>query len=90
MKMDRRLLVAVSGLVGVACAAYGADQQAKRRQDQVQCRASLQQVDMDLRSKEEELASLGSRLDEKNDQILILVAEIERLHEELAVREASA
>lgn len=85
-----RLVAVVGGLLGVAGAAYGVDQHVKRRHEQEAHRARLQQIDDDLRSKEEQLASLRPLLGDKNDQVRILAAEIQMLRDELAERRSTS
>lgn len=79
-----RILAGAGGLLGLAGASYGADQHVKRKQEQAANRTRLQQLDEGLVSKEDELASLTSKLGEKSDQVRILAAEIEMLRDRAA------
>lgn len=75
-----RFVAAVGCLVGIGGAAYGVDQHQKREREQAAYRARLRQIEAELASKEQQLASLQMLLGDKNEQVRILAAEIARLN----------
>jgi chromosome segregation ATPase len=74
-----RIVAAVGCLLGIGGTAYGVDQHQKRKKEQGANRARLQQIEAELASKEQQLASLQALLGDKNEQVRILAAEIARL-----------
>lgn len=74
-----RIVAAVGALLGIGGTAYGVDQHKKRKKEQDENHVRLQQLEAELASKEQQLATLRTLLDEKNEQVRILAAEVARL-----------
>ncbi|ATB29951.1 hypothetical protein [Melittangium boletus] len=74
-----RIVAAVGSLLGIGGTAYGVDQHQKRKKEQAANRARLQQLEAELATKEQQLASLRAFLGDKNEQVRILVAEVASL-----------
>ena len=74
-----RIVAAVAALLGIGGAAYGVDQHQKRKTEQAATRALLQQIEAELATKEQQLASLRAMVGDKNEQLRILAAEVARL-----------
>jgi capsule polysaccharide export protein KpsE/RkpR len=77
-----RIVAAIGALLGIGGTAYGVDQHQKRKKEQAASRARLQQIEGELASKEQQLASLQALLGDKNEQVRILAAEVTRLRNE--------
>ena len=77
-----RILALIGGLLGIGGMAYGINEHQKRKDEQAANRALLLQVEGALAAKEQELASLRARVGNKNEQVRILAAEVERLRSE--------
>lgn len=73
------IVAAVGTLLGIGGTAYGVDQHQKRKKEQSAHRARLQQIEAELASKEQQLASVRASLGDKNAQVRILAAEVARL-----------
>ncbi|MDN0082060.1 hypothetical protein QU487_04735 [Crenobacter sp. SG2305] len=78
------LIPIICAIFGIGGIAYGMDQHNERNREQRNFRYHLKQLEKELSEKEEELTALRVRLGEKNDQVRILAAEIERLRQEIA------
>lgn len=76
-----RIVAAVGALLGIGGFAYGVDQHQKRMKEQAVNRARLQQIEAELASKEQQLASLQALLRDKNKQVRILAAKVARLRD---------
>lgn len=77
-----RIVAGVGTLLGIGGTTYGIDQHQKRKREQAANSNYLRQIEVELASKEQLLASLQSSLGEKNQQVHILTAEIVRLRNE--------
>lgn len=73
------MVAAIGTLVGIGGTIYGVDQHLKRKKEQSANRACLQQIEAELASKEQQLASLEALLGDKSEQVRILAAEVVRL-----------
>lgn len=73
------LLIIAAVLFGVGGFVTAADERDKRIKEEQQFRATLERLEAELAAKEQRLADLRTRLDEKNDQVRILAAEVEML-----------
>lgn len=80
----------IVGLIGVGGAAFGVDQQQKRKKEQASFRAQLQTLNARLSGKEAELAELCARLGEKNEQVRVLAEEVQHLRREIEGLEGAA
>lgn len=78
-----RILGVIGALLGIGGTTYGVDQHKKRKQEQTANRSRLRQIEAELASKEQLLASLESSLGEKNQQVHILTSEVVRLRNEV-------
>lgn len=74
-----KIVAGVGALLGIGGTAYGLDQHKKRKTEQAAGRTRLQQLEAELVRKEQQLTELRSLLGNKNEQVRILAAEVERL-----------
>jgi outer membrane murein-binding lipoprotein Lpp len=74
-----RIVAGVSALVGISGTAYGFDQHMKRKAEQAASRVRLQRLEAEHARKEQQLAALRTLLGNKNEQVRILAAEVDRL-----------
>jgi capsule polysaccharide export protein KpsE/RkpR len=84
------LATAIFALLGIGGGASAFDQYQKRKQEQAAYRARLQQLEGELKTKEEQLAILRVNLGEKNNQVRTLSAEVINLRNALAAMRMSA
>jgi capsule polysaccharide export protein KpsE/RkpR len=85
-----RIISGIAALLGIGGAAYGVDQNQKRKREQAAHRARLEQLESDLTNKEAQLGMLHALLGEKNEQVRNLAAEVARLRSEVAAARRSA
>ncbi len=85
-----RIATAVGALFGVGGTAYGVDQHQKRKNEQAANRARLEQLETELATKEQQLASLRALLGEKNEQVRALAAELVRIRSAVSELRRSA
>jgi uncharacterized protein involved in exopolysaccharide biosynthesis len=74
----------------IAAFLYAVHQHQKRVHEQARFRECLNRLRAQLASKEDELASLRERLGEKNEQVLLLADEIDRLRAQASSAHAVA
>lgn len=74
------IVAAIGALFGIGGTAYGVDQHQKRKKESAAFRSRLRELEAELASKEQQLASLRALLGDKNEQVRVLAAEIARLH----------
>lgn len=85
-----RIVAGVGALLGISGTAYGLDQHKKRKSEQVASRARLQQLEVELAKKEQQLTALRTLLGNKNEQVRILAAEVDHLRSAVSAMRRSA
>lgn len=73
------IVAAIGTLFGVGGTAYGVDQHQKRKKESAAFRARLRELEAELTSKEQQLDMLCAMLGDKNEQVCVLAAEVDRL-----------
>ena len=86
MKGSTLLILAIA----IAVFLYAFTQHQKRVREQACFRECLHRLRAQLASKESELVSLRERFGEKNEQVLLLADEIDRLRAEASLAQAVA